>query len=267
MNHNLEDDEFQFRPLTEGLGFQNKKESPAKASFQTAAAATGTAVQQQAAFKKAHIPTATPTGLDLIDSSNELTTPLPRKGYGTQKETVKPATNTVDEILKTLNEKRKFDFSDKKRARLTEQTETEALYQNTNWEYAASMLDLMLVTAGTLLCLIVLLMVTKVDLYANLMRPDSAGMVYLSLIGLVGVVSWIYLVTNRIFLGFTPGEWVFDQRLGRPAEHTEAIYAVKAAVRATLVVATGFLLFPILSLILKKDVLGQMLGLGLVRKA
>jgi hypothetical protein len=263
MNHNLEDDDFQFRPLTEGLGFQNKKETSTKASFQTAAAVTGTAAQQQAAYKKAQIPVATPSGLDL-------TTPLPRKGYGPTPETAPPpatnATTTVDEILKTLNEKRKFEFSENQRPRLNDVVDTETLYQNSSWEFAASMLDLMLVTAGTLLCLIVLLVITKIDLYANLSRPDSAGMVYISLACLVGAVSWIYLVTNRIFLGFTPGEWVFDQRLGRPIEHTEAIYALKAVVRTTLVVATGFFLFPLLSLIFKRDVLGRLLGQELVRK-
>src|SRR6185312_9233606 len=261
MNHNLEDDDFQFRPLTEGLGFQNKKAAttpePKFTGFQISAAATSSA-------QKAAIPTNSPA---------EMTSPLPRKGYSTPTTARTPApspsaptANTVDEFLKTLNDKRRYDFSDKKRARLTDNQAPEILYQNSSWEFAASMLDLMLVTAGTLLCLIVLLVLTKVDLYGNLARPDSAGMVYLSILALVASVSWIYLVTHRVFMGFTPGEWVFDQRLGRPEEHTHAIYAVKVVARATLIIATGFIFFPILSMIFRKDVLGSLLGLELVRK-
>lgn len=269
MNHNLDDDDFQFRPLTEGLGFHGKKEAkinePKFTGFQVSAAATSSA-------KKAAIPASSPMTMhsDLEIAESELTSPLPRQGYATpalKKQTPEaPTANTVDEILKTLNEKRRYDFTDKKRARISEQEAPEVLFQNSTWEFAASMLDLMLITAGTLLCLIVLLVLTKVDLYANLMRPDSAGMVYLSLLALVASVSWIYLVVHRVFLGFTPGEWVFDQRLGRPEEHTHAIYAVKAVVRATLVIATGFVLFPILSMIFRKDLLGSLLGLELVRK-
>lgn len=273
MNHNLEDDDFEFRPLTEGLGFQNKTASAASSSepkitgFQASAAATS-------ATKKAAIPTATPSQLNHLDmvENSELTSPLPRKGYSQTPTTTKsqtptsPLSNTVDEILKTLNEKRRHEFTDKKRARITDAPAAETLFQNSNWEFAASMLDLMLVTAGTLLCLIVLLVLTKIDLYANLMRPDAAGMVYLSLLALVSTVSWIYLTVNRVFMGFTPGEWVFDQRLGRPAEQNSAMYAVKAAARAALVIMTGFVVFPILSMIFRKDVLGQMLGLELVRK-
>lgn len=256
MAHNLDDDEFQFRPLTEGLGFHGKKET------MSAETAIPTASQGSAkAFAKASIPS--------LDTSLELTSPLPRKNEipAVRNQTPSDSTaTTVDEILKTLNNKRRHEFADKGRTQLQAEETTEVLFQNSKWEFAASMLDLMLVTAGTLLCLIVLLMVTKVDLYANITRPDSAGMVYLSLISLVACVSWIYLVTNRIFLGFTPGEWVFDQRLGRPEEQTQALYALKLIARTTLVIFTGFVTFPLLSALLNRDVLGRMLGLELVRK-
>jgi hypothetical protein len=256
MAHNLDDDEFQFRPLTEGLGFHGKKE--------TASPEVATPLSSPISAKA-----STKASIPSLDTSLELTSPLPRKNETPSVKHQTPVdstTTTVDEILKTLNHKRRYEFAEKGRAHQQAEETTEVLFQNSKWEFAASMLDLMLVTAGTLLCLIVLLMVTKVDLYANITRPDSAGMVYLSLIALVAGVSWIYLVTNRIFLGFTPGEWVFDQRLGRPEEQTHALYAVKLVARATLVILTGFVIFPILSVALSRDVLGRMLKLELVRK-
>ncbi len=64
----------------------------------------------------------------------------------------------------------------------------------------------MLVLAASLLCMIVLLVVTKVDLIGNLSNPDSQGMIYLSTISVFGMAAFVYLTLNRIFIGCTPGE-------------------------------------------------------------
>ncbi len=234
-------DEFEFKPLTEGLGFHKK-------SQEKPAAAPKTALKFQS---------------ELPDLS--IQTPLPRKGFDSTTSLKKPAANnTVDEILKTLNEKRSVDFSSDK-SKLREPAPI--VYKATQWDLSASLLDAMLITAGTLLCLIMLLVVTKVDLFANLYHPDAQGMVYWSLIALVATVSWIYLVGHRVFLGFTPGEWVFDQRLGKPEEFGTANYALKAIARSTVVLLTGFIVFPVLSLFMNKDVLGQWIGPELVKRA
>jgi hypothetical protein len=237
MNSSNDQDDFQFRPLTEGLGFQKKTEKKIeRKSF-----------------------------LDM-DMAMDLTSPLPRKSSEARLPDTsipaRPAQNTVDEILKTLNQKKNFDFADK--ATLTEKPKE--LFKSTRIDFSASLLDAMLITAGTLFCLIVLLLVTNVDLFANLYHPDSQGLIYLSLVTLVAGVSWIYLVSNRIFLGFTPGEWVFDQRLGKPEQMGSVAYALKTVLRTSVIIATGYILFPILSLLFNKDLLGQMMGLELVRK-
>lgn len=245
MNQFNDQDDFQFKPLTEGLGFHKKSPEKPKA----AAKAPATSIQFQA------------------DPSMDLTInpPLPRKGFDSTQSLKKPApTSTVDDILKTLNEKRSFDFSNEK-TKLHEPTPV--VYKKTGWDVSASLLDAMLVTAATLLCLIVLLVVTKVDLFANLYRPDAQGMVYLSLLALVTGVTWIYLVSHRVFLGYTPGEWVFDQRLGKPEEFGTSQYALKAIARSTIVLLTGFVLFPLISFALNRDYLGKLLGVELVRRA
>ena len=132
---------------------------------------------------------------------------------------------------------------------------------------SASLLDAMLITAASLLCLIILLVVTKVDLFANLYHPDTSNLVYWSLLTLVGGITWIYLVGNRVFLGYTPGEWVFDQRLGRPEEMGTTDYALKTVARASLTLLTGLIVFPIISLFTNEDDLGKLLGLELVRRS
>lgn len=242
-----EQDEFQFRPLTEGLGFHRK-------SSETSGETT---------FKKN------------VTSSVEVTTLLPRKGMGnktafssdlTQKNshTAVQTNNTVDEILKTLSQKKNLDFIDQKKFL----NETQPLvYSPSSFDLAAGLLDGMLITAATLLCLIILLVITRVDLFANLSHPDSQGLLYMSLVALIAGISWIYLVGNRIILGFTPGEWVFDQRLGKPEQLGSSDYSLKIAARATAVIATGFFLFPLFSILFNSDFLGKFLGVELMKQS
>jgi len=227
-----EDDDFKFRPLTEGLGFHKKNEDR-----------TNTKAQAKIAF----------------DASGEiLTSPLPRKNFDSTLGLKRPldANNTVDEILRTLNEKKSLDFVDTTPINAP----VPATYKTTSGDFSACLLDAMLVTAASLLCLIILLFVTKVDLFANLYQPDAEGLVYISLIAMVSGITWIYLVGHRVFLGFTPGEWVFDQRLGKPEDMNTANYALKAIARSTIVLLTGFIVFPVMSLFAKKRPLGEIVG-------
>lgn len=236
-------DDFEFKPLTEGLGFHKKSQEKVSTK-------NSTPLQFQ-----------TEPSMDL-----SINPPLPRKGFeSTQGLRKNPApANTVDEILRTLNEKRNIDFQGEK-SKLNEPAPI--VYKPSSWDISAGLLDAMLVTASTLLCLIVLLVVTRIDLFANLYRPDGQGLVYWSLAGLVASVAWIYLVSHRVFLGFTPGEWVFDQRLGRPEEFGTSQYALKAIARSTIVLLTGFIVFPLISFAMNRDYLGKLLGVELVRRA
>lgn len=276
-NSNFSDkDDFEFKPLTEGLGFHQKKNSspPSKplVQFKTdmpeiemnsplprtksgaepyqhlSAAATSAAASAAAAAS--------------AFASNTKTSQRPSANPSPASPTA--ATNTVDEILKTLNQKKGIDTGVSKASLKTKSTVT---FKPAAWEVSASLLDAMLVTAATLFCLILLLLITRVDLFANIYHPDSQGMVYWSLAALVASISWIYLVCNRIFLGFTPGEWVFDQRLGQPEDQATAGFALKSILRSTLVIATGFVIIPAISFALNDDVLGKITGLRLFKKA
>lgn len=244
-------DEFQFKPLTEGLGFHKKKDS--------AASLTGKA--SSASFQHK---TAEGSSEDL-----NLTYPLPRKTPRRETLGGGATTNTntaVDDILKTLNEKRSVDFAEARKAKSSLRDTPVATVQASYFDVSAGVLDAMLVVAAVLACLIVLLLVTQVDLVGNLTNPGADFMIYFALLGLVASISWIYLVTHRAFLGSTPGEWVFDQQLGTEADQKKMIYGLKVAARSFLVIATGFIVFPLLSMILQRDIVGSALGLSLVKK-
>lgn len=255
-------EEFEFKPLTDGLGFHKKKASPS--SEETAADKSSA---RSSVLKD--------KGLELLEEgSNELRPPLPRK-KSTSAIPAAPGSLTevggdgssnaaVDEILKTLQKNRRLDFENTK-TKITATPKAEE-YVPTRWNFSASLLDGMLVLAASLLCMIILLVITKVDLIGNLTHPDENGMIYIATVSLFAGVSFIYLVINRIFMGATPGEWAFDQRIGRPADMNTPMYSVRVIARSALVVLTGFVVFPLLSLIMNKDFAGRITGAQLHKK-
>jgi hypothetical protein len=238
MNNHDPFEEFEFKPLTDGLGFHRKAtsklpemtEAPAKSPIYT-----------PPLQRKSSIPTPPPTQAPM------------------------PTTSTVDEILKSLNNRRKYGFEEKEAGKILN-TPIETVYKPTTWDFSAALLDLMLIVATYLGSLILLLVVTKVDLFANIYNADSQSMIYLSLGILFVGVSFIYLSMTRLFMGFTPGEWVFDQRLGQPEQLGSASYSLRSFARSMIVIATGFALVPLLSLIFRRDIVGKMLGVELLKK-
>ncbi|QLY26012.1 metalloendopeptidase [Bdellovibrio sp. KM01] len=264
-------EEFEFKPLTDGLGFHKKKAATAK--FETEADSFS-ASPSPALLKN--------QGLELIEenSVDPLRPPLPRKksspatspvpsapGYLTEVGgEANPASSTaaVDEILKTLQKNRRLEFDEKSKTKITAQTKEE--YKSTVFSFSAGLLDGMLVMAASLLCLILLVSIARIDLVANLTQPDENYFVYLAIVSIFACVSFVYLSLNRIFMGATPGEWAFDQRVGTPADLVSGMFCLKVAARSALVIATGFIVFPILSALMNKDYAGQITGARLLKK-
>ncbi len=237
-------EEFEFKPLTDGLGFHHRTtaaiSNPVPAEF----------------------------------SSPTIQAPLPRKEETTseyRRPSAPPTTSTnatVDEILKTLGERKKYDFTETSTASPAPREQTDStVYVASRFEVSAAILDGMLIIASYLAALIVVLLITKIDLFGNLLNPDEQGMIYFALFGLFATLTWIYLVAHRLFMGFTPGEWVFDQRLGLPNQLGSAKYSLAVAARSVLVLATGFVMIPLISMVSRRDFLGKAMGVELVKKA
>jgi hypothetical protein len=71
------------------------------------------------------------------------------------------------------------------------------------------------------------------------------------------------MITTRFFIGSSIGEAACDIRLGKPQERMSHWYFLKVVFRATLVVATGIVVLPIVSLIFGRDIPGMLSGLKL----
>jgi hypothetical protein len=73
-----------------------------------------------------------------------------------------------------------------------------------------------------------------------------------------------YKVTLRIFAGCTLGDWACHLRLGRMKDRCLRFYSLRVLCRAFLILATGVILLPLLSLISGQDLAGKISGLYLV---
>ncbi|WP_409479259.1 hypothetical protein [Pseudobdellovibrio sp. HCB154] len=261
-------DEFEFKPLTSGLGF-HKESTSTKASTPS--------VTSKVEFKSSHLTFDTPATTAASTSVNtttpagfNLNSPLPRTATQTttttntqrkasinvptiEDDSISKAQTAVNEILKNLNQKKQQE---------------EALARNTRrpeWiaavpSVSAGFLDTMLIAAFFLLSLIAMLAITKIDLIANISNPDPQYLIYWATLSLLGGIQIIYYVACRAFLGCTPGEWAFDQRCGNELQQASSTYVLRVAARSVINVATGFVLMTLISLVLRFDVLAAVTG-------
>lgn len=130
----------------------------------------------------------------------------------------------------------------------------------------SALLDLIIVTGLSLVFMVALLMVTKVDLnivYKNLstdvMTQISLGVLFLA-------VMQMYVVISRSFFGRTLGEWTFDLQIGEDEQQVKESYPIKVALRSLLTTVTGLVLLPLISVILGRDIAGQVTGVKLYRQ-
>lgn len=247
-------EEFEFRPINEGLGFHRQQKNEAALTTRPASPTT--------------LSSKTAPTLLTGSAGMSFTSPLPRTEPAAraqfsiptvEDDSIAKAQTAVNEILKNLNHKRQLDFATE-----TERQKTE-LKKSKPYFFAAT-LDGMLIIAGFLMSMILMLTVTKVDLFMNLSSTDTSTSVYFATVGLFFSVCFIYMVVNRAFLGFTPGEWAFDQHCGSQAQSRSMTYIPRLALRTLLVMLTGFITLPLLSYLLNRDMAGEISGVSLFKK-
>ncbi|MGE0631291.1 MAG: hypothetical protein AB7O96_02710 [Pseudobdellovibrionaceae bacterium] len=317
-------DEFEFKPLTEGLGFHKKsinlREKIGESDI----------LSDRLAINIPNKPVEKTDRKSVLGSFElNLETPLPRKESKHKVATKEEINHDIDKLIESLRDERneapssplkkpldlpKFqsipDFSVNEVSRqakipsleVTEPTKGNSIKPldkvdfkipaHTPFEEAAEkkaplekakikreeklvpslpsamggLVDGLVVAFLTLVALIVMLMTIKVDLVANMIREETGGEVMLSILGLIIGVAWIYSTVARTFVFATIGDWVVDQQIGTEQEKESEMFPVKVALRFVLSAVTGFILFPILSYFMKKDILGSLLGATLVER-
>ncbi|MEK6627491.1 MAG: metalloendopeptidase [Bdellovibrionota bacterium] len=249
-NNNLTNDpfeEFEFRPINEGLGFHRKQKN-------------------QSTLKTTPYSFAPP--LPRNETKYEIKSEIrpeivSKKSFNVptiEDDSIAKAQTAVNEILKNLNQKRQIDFINETEKQRLELKKSKPVF-------FAAVLDSMLITAGFLLSMILMLSITKIDLFMNLNHAETSRFVYIATLSLFLGITFIYMVVNRAFIGCTPGEWAFDQCCGNEKQASSLSYIPRLALRTLVVMATGFVTLPILSYLLNKDIAGQIIGVNLFKKS
>ena len=279
-------EEFEFKPLTDGLGFQ-KKASGLKAQTRQ------TQMVERELDRK--IPTPPPENFfdndlksprvqmtDLLKALEPMPGPDSTEKSGSQlssvlarpevaeprKEPSEPAPNSpVFPFPEPGPAIRNKNFiSDETGVRRGASDDPRFQLVKVPTCFRAALLDFIMVTALSLLFLVSLLLITGVSLQLILKNIQIDLTAQLSCGLLFVAVMQMYVVISRSFFGRTLGEWTFDFQLGEDSEHGKMMYPIKVAWRSLIVCLTGILTLPLLSLLFRVDLAAYLSGLQLYRQ-
>jgi hypothetical protein len=137
------------------------------------------------------------------------------------------------------------------------------------WSFMAVLIDaLILVSLSSFFVLAFALIVRSP--FANLLNMSmiagagaSVGATKMFIYAFI-LSSWVYMLTLRIFFGFSIGEWACDLRLGQPTERVRRSYPLKVFARTSLILLTGLVTLPALSVLFGRDLSGALSGVRLI---
>jgi hypothetical protein len=256
-------EEFEFKPLTEGLGFHSKKID--LASEVKKSKLVSEMVSNKIAKEVQPMPSVA-FEESKINSEKIIKSPLPRPEASQNKKA--PDKDVIDELIESFKKPAKSFVEEKKADVIFDKIPTEAKINGikTAWALAPFLVDLMMVSAFFLIGLIISLYVTKVDIIDFTMNSLKTTENIMVLPAILLMMVFMYVILTRIFIGGTLGEMVFDMQLGTSKDQRSASYGFKVLARLILVMITGFATLPLLSWIFRTDISGKILRLPLVKK-
>jgi hypothetical protein len=286
-------DEFEFKPLTDGLGFHKKSVNlkdglkssgvledalqPLPASMpKMQATELPSAPLKKHTFEDVLSSLEKPKKGVLAASDLKLTETLPREKKGKKAmeiETPRPVHSPFPEpsaykspAIKVKKVPTQHQLSSVGTRRGAADSPQRKLLPITV-SFESAVLDLIIVMGLTLVFMVALLMVTKVDLNVVFRNLNTDYMTQISLGVLFLAVMQMYVVISRSFFGRTLGEWTFDLQMGEDQEQQLEVYPLKIAARSFLVTITGLVLLPLISALLGRDIAGQITGIRLYKQA
>lgn len=136
-------------------------------------------------------------------------------------------------------------------------------YKLALWSWLASFIDALILISLSCVFMLMFSFVVKTPLGA-MMKSLVHSQSQLTLFAEIFVVfAWVYMISIRSLMGSTIGEWACDLRLGQPHERLQVGYVFRVALRCTLILITGIVTLPLLSLFAGKDLAGSLSGLSL----
>ena len=127
------------------------------------------------------------------------------------------------------------------------------------WTIASAAADHLIILGTTLL----FIFIGTLTLQAGFKTMVSYKMLGSSALCLYVAISMIYFVLFRVFLAATLGEYSCGLRLGQPLQRIQKNYSLKILARTLLIILTGVVTIPLLSILLKKDIAGLICGISI----
>ncbi len=288
-------EEFEFKPLTDGLGFHKKKledesnqKLPSFLDDDTTFKTLPQAPEKVEAKKKILEEKVSGLPFDFSSTqatSNSLFSPtLPRETQKTKEASKLEAHQSAITVPK-LNSP-KFKQIDKTApAAVTNVAVEQPIIQKAeavsnkielpketpvykpSFNFITSMiLDFFVVMGLAVLFTLGLVLATGLDIvsivtqsFADLGTQIGVGL-------LVYSVAQLYMIISRSFFGQTLGEWSIEQQLGTPEQQEKFAYVFKLLWRTLLISFTGFITLPLISLIARKDITGKLSGVSIYKR-
>lgn len=279
-------DEFEFKPLTKGLGFHQKTVNLSNEIKSSGVASQslfeknipGVPARSEARDKAAadavsrlisSIPTvggAPRENASPLNSATMMQPALPRENAAAPEPTLRsPKYSTLSNQNSNFGSTQ-LDFVEPTRNRISAEPLATVLKEKP-FSIGAFIFDGLVVAGLSSLFTGVVLAVTDVGLEAVIESAQTDAWTMASLVLLVLSVVQLYLILARSFFGATLGEWALDLSMGSPRQHQSAWFPIAIAWRSLLVMITGFVTLPVLSLLFRRDLAGWVSGVKLYRKS
>ncbi len=286
-------DEFEFKPLTQGLGFHKKRAKLKEESSSLSDGELKPAVVPPLfeGLPKEDVPSAKSLLSEMREDlaspavdplrerrnySRKRSAPLPRKSpvegapaqsqiFGSSK-TASAATvgyNPSLPLSTTILDKLPSASTKDQTRKGSPQSPRRVRLQMVPCSLSAALLDGILIFALSLMFVASLLFVTDLNLATVLSHIQVDRMTQASLALLLFAVWGMYMVLSRSFFGASLGEWAFDLQLGQDGDQKKLSYPFRVLARMVIQVVTGFVFLPLLSIIFRRDLAGTICGLSL----
>lgn len=150
----------------------------------------------------------------------------------------------------------------------TEKTKTKTIegLQPVAANFAAGLIDAMVVAGVSTILLVCLITITRVNLIALLTNASTDLATQGNLALLFVAVLQMYMLVSRAFFGASLGEWAFELQLGSNDQQKTLAYPFQVLLRTLVTTATGFFALPLLSFAFNRDLSRYLTGLQLYRR-
>lgn len=160
-----------------------------------------------------------------------------------------------------LTQERKYDFVEDGSPQFMGGPQRRQGLQLALWMWFASFADTLIIMSLSCFVNLVAVFLIRTFFKAELGFLYSIPNQFLTLFCVFIFTGWIYFITLRALFGASIGERSCSLRLGQPSERLNHSYVAKLVFRTTITLLTGIVVFPLLSLVFKKDLSGVCSGL------